>query len=187
MTSFVSATADSGKSPESVFVSSEAVCSLGLSLRAETGADRHFLRNLYISVRWPELAGVVDWTDDQKIAFLDQQFMAQSQHYASFYSDAEFLLIEHQGQAVGRLYLFRNSRDIRVVDISLIPEARNRGFATALLEALFAEGRTTNRSVSVHVEVFNPAQNLYRRLGFTEIELKGPYRLMEWKPEGQPA
>ena len=37
--------------------------------------------------------------------------------------------------------------------------------------------------VRIHVEKFNPALRLYRRLGFTEIEDKGIYLFMEWQPE----
>jgi hypothetical protein len=35
--------------------------------------------------------------------------------------------------------------------------------------------------VSIHVEKFNPAQNLYRRLGFREAGEDGPYWRMEWR------
>nr|WP_278012004.1 hypothetical protein [Flavobacterium gyeonganense] len=41
-----------------------------------------------------------------------------------------------------------------------------------------------NRNVSIHVESFNPAMNLYKRLGFKKIsETNGVYHLMEWSPE----
>ena len=78
----------------------------------------------------------------------------------------------------------RWEREIRVVDVALVPEARGRGIGTALLRDLLAEGERTGRTVSIHVERFNRALRLYRRLGFREIEENGPYFLMEWRPPG---
>ena len=37
------------------------------------------------------------------------------------------------------------------------------------------------KSVTIEVEKFNPAQNLYRRLGFSEIADHGPHWEMEWR------
>ena len=35
--------------------------------------------------------------------------------------------------------------------------------------------------MSIHVEKFNPAMRLYRRLGFVTEEDKGVYDLMRWR------
>lgn len=123
-----------------------------------------------------------DWTEEQKTLFLDSQFDAQRKHYLDAYKEGQFFIIELNQQAIGRLYLYRNSKDIRVVDIGLLQDFRNLGYGTSLLAALFAEGEATNRSVSVHVEVFNPARRLYQRLGFKEVSQNGPYLLMERLP-----
>jgi ribosomal protein S18 acetylase RimI-like enzyme len=45
-----------------------------------------------------------------------------------------------------------------------------------------AEGEASNRPLTIHVEVYNPAMRLYERLGFRPIEERGPYLLMEWRP-----
>lgn len=171
-----------GEAPVPAFIPTDRIVALGLAVRPETADDIQFLFRLYASMRWDELAGITDWTDEQKLAFLAQQFQAQRTHYQTHYYDADFLVVERHGVAVGRLYLFRNRVDIRVVDIGMLPEARNLGLGTALLNALFTEARATGRSVSVHVEGFNPAKALYERLGFREIGEAGPYKLMEWRP-----
>lgn len=151
----------------------------GFELRSERQGDRVFLENLYISVRWPELEPS-GWTDEAKLGFLRDQFALQDKHYATHYAEAEFLLLEKQNVPLGRLYLYRAKTDIRIVDISLLPEVRNAGIGTALLQGVIAEAVDAGQSVSIHVEKFNPAQTLYRRLGFRVIEEKGPYWLMEW-------
>lgn len=150
-------------------------------LRPQTPDDAPFLAGLYLSVRWEELAAS-GWPDEAKRAFLLDQFRLQTVHYAKAYYDAEFSIVEENGEPVGRLYLFRGERDLRIVDISLLPQARGRGLGTALIQAVFEEARGAGKTVSIHVETFNPARNLYRRLGFKDIEARGPYWLMEWSP-----
>jgi ribosomal protein S18 acetylase RimI-like enzyme len=157
--------------------------SLNLILRNETEHDIPFLRVLYRSLRWDEFAALADWSDEQKAAFLDSQFDAQRKHYLNAYRDAQFLVIESNGQPIGRLYVYRGLKDIRVVDIGLLPNYRNCGYGSALLTSIFAEGDTSDRIVSVHVEIFNPARRLYHRLGFKEISQEGPYILMERTPK----
>lgn len=151
----------------------------GFELRSEREGDRAFLERLYVSVRWPELEPS-GWPDEAKRGFLGEQFGFQDRHYAEHYGEGEFLILEMQGEPVGRLYLYRGKRDIRIVDISLLPEVRNSGIGTALLQGVIAEAAEAGQSVSIHVEKFNPAQSLYRRLGFKTIGEDGPYWLMEW-------
>lgn len=156
----------------------------GFVLRSERGGDRDFLETLYVAVRWPELEAT-GWAEEAKLAFLRDQFALQDRHYAEHYADAEFLIVERQSLPLGRLYLFRGEKDIRIVDISLLPDARNTGLGTALLLGVQGEARQTRRSVSIHVEKFNPAQSLYRRLGFKEAGSDGPYWLMKWGGENE--
>lgn len=153
----------------------------GLGFRPIRPEDSDFLRRLYASTREQELA-VTDWSAEQKAAFLDQQFEAQHRHYQKHYPEASFDLVLEDGEPIGRLYVSRWEREIRLVDVALVPAARGRGLGSALLRDLLAEGERTGKAVSIHVERFNPALRLYRRLGFRQIEEKGPYFLMEWRP-----
>lgn len=159
---------------------------LPLTFRPITDEDLPFLARLYASTRAQEMA-MVPWSDEQKAAFLEQQFEAQHVHYQKNFRKAELSLIEHEGQPVGRLYVDRREKEIRLVDIALVPEARNRGWGSRLLRRVMAEGEEKGLPVSIHVEQFNPALRLYERLGFRQIEEQGPYYLMEWRaPEGRP-
>jgi GNAT superfamily N-acetyltransferase len=162
---------------------SGALAPAGLRLRPQTGDDASFLEALYVSVRLPELVPS-GWPDEAKRAFLIDQFRLQTRHYAHAYYDAKFSIVEHGGRAVGRLYLFRGRADHRIVDISLVPDSRGKGFGSALLKAVMEEAAAARKTVSIHVEQFNPARNLYRRLGFVELRAEGPYLLMEW-PNGR--
>lgn len=155
-----------------------------LSLRPISPEDMEFLLRLYRSTREEELAMVVDWTEEQKDWFVRMQFDAQHAWYQEHYVGASFDVILADGLPAGRLYVHRREREIRLVDITLSPELRNRGFGSALLHSLMAEAETAGKPLTIHVEKYNPAMRLYQRLGFTAIGETGPYDLMEWRPAG---
>lgn len=154
----------------------------GMRFRLETPADEPFVSALYASTRAEELAPV-PWADEQKHAFLKQQFQAQSLHYRAYYPAMQRLIIEHGGRAVGRLYVDHGDSEYRVVEIALMPEARSQGYGGAILTDLIDEAFAAGRKVSIHVERMNPALALYRRLGFEIAEDKGVYLLLERHPE----
>jgi GNAT superfamily N-acetyltransferase len=153
----------------------------GFALRPETEADVPFLRRLYISTRWEELAPVIDWTEAQKIAFLESQFALQRHHYRTYYASTDWGILENGGAPAGRLYVDRQADQLLVVDVSLLPEWRGRGIGTALMQAVCAEARAAGKAVAIAVEKYNPAQRLYRRLGFREYAEDGVYWFMEWR------
>lgn len=158
-----------------------ALSAQNFTLRPETEADLPFLRRLYISTRWDELAPLIDWTEAQKLAFLESQFALQRHHYRTYYSETDWGVLEHSGVPAGRIYVDRQKDLLLVVDVSLLPEWRGRGIGTMLMEAVCAEAAAAGKAVSVAVEKFNPAQRLYRRLGFREVSDEGIYWFMEWR------
>lgn len=154
-----------------------------LTLRPVTEADHAFLYRVYASTRVDELAPL-GWSQAQFDAFVTQQFTAQHAHYWAHYDTSRFCVIEHEGEPVGRLYVDRWADQIRIVDVALLPEYRNRGWGTALIGEVLAEGEDAGLPVTIHVESFNPARHLYARLGFQRISGDDVYWLLEKTPVG---
>ena len=155
-----------------------------VTFRPITPDDLELLLRIYRGTREEELALVLDWTEEMKAAFVRQQFEAQHVWYQDHYQGARFDVILVDGVPAGRLYAHRRASEIRLVDITLLPEFRKDGIGTSLLRDLLAEGEAAGKPVTIHVEVFNPAMRLYERLGFQPVEERGPYRLMKWTPPG---
>jgi GNAT superfamily N-acetyltransferase len=155
---------------------------LSLRLRPITPGDDAFLAGLYASSRAEELA-VTGWSDEEKAVFCRKQFDAQSAHYRENYPGASLQIIERAGAPIGRLYVARWEREIRIMDIALMPEHRGAGIGAQLLRELQDEARSAGKTLSIHVERFNPALRLYERLGFKMAEDKGVYLLMEWESD----
>jgi ribosomal protein S18 acetylase RimI-like enzyme len=154
-----------------------------LTLRPIAADDMGLLYRVYASTREEELAQV-EWSVEQKAAFLQMQFDAQHRYYQANYPGAQFQVILLNGQPAGRLYLDRREAEIRIVDIALLPEYRRRGIGSALLHDILAEGERTDLPVTIHVERFNPALALYERLGFRTVEDRGVYYFMENRLDG---
>lgn len=153
----------------------------GITFRRLTPGDLPFLARVYASTRAEEMA-VVPWSDAEKAAFLASQFEAQHAHYQQYYPTSDWLLIEYRGEDIGRLYVERWPTQHRIIDIAFLPEHRGKGLGAALLRDLLDEAAAAGRAVSIHVEKYNPAMRLYRRLGFVTEEDKGVYDLMRWTP-----
>jgi len=153
----------------------------GLTFRRISDTDLPFLARVYASTRTEELAAI-DWSDEQRAAFLEQQFQAQHAYYQEYYPNADWLLTMHGGENAGRLYIERWPSQLRIIDIALLPKYRSKGLGAALLRDLMDEAAAAGKAVSIHVEKFNPAMRLYRRLGFATEEDKGVYDLMRWNP-----
>lgn len=152
-----------------------------LQLREGGEADLGFLRALYRTVREPELAQT-PWTDAQKQAFSDSQFALQDRHYRAHYPGALFLVVEHEGQPVGRLYLGTAPGPLRLMDIAFLPAWRGRGWGSALVRAVVDRADREGRDTLLFVEASNPAHRLYVREGFVGEGVEGIYQRMRRAP-----
>jgi ribosomal protein S18 acetylase RimI-like enzyme len=115
------------------------------------------------------------------------QFRAQDTYYKANYAEASFDLILADGDVAGRLYVARWPDELRIIDIALLAPFQGRGIGTRLLQQIQAEAAGVGKAVRIHVERFNPALNLYARLGFRLVEDRGTYLFLEWSPEAQRA
>lgn len=151
-----------------------------VSLRPVEPGDEEFLVGLYASTRADELL-LVDWPDEQKAAFVRDQFGAQDRHYREHYPTASFDVVVVDGVPAGRLYVERWADEIRVVDVALLPKWRGKGVGSGLLRQVQAEAAASNRALTIHVERLNPARRLYARLGFVPEDAGPVYLLMRWR------
>jgi ribosomal protein S18 acetylase RimI-like enzyme len=152
----------------------------GITLRPVQPDDEAFLFEVYASTRLDELSSL-GWSEAQRESFLRLQFRAQQQSYLTQFPGADFAIILRHGRPVGRLYVERRTDEIRGIDIALLPDYRQAGIGTAILQHLLAEAARHGKPFRIHVAKFNRAQRLYRRLGFTTLDDDGVYFFMEWR------
>jgi ribosomal protein S18 acetylase RimI-like enzyme len=152
-----------------------------VTLRPVDADDERFLLRVYAGTREEELAPV-RWSAERKAAFVAHQFAAQSAHYAQHYAGLTADVILLGGVPAGRLLVARWAEEIRIVDISILPEFRGGGAGSVLLRELLAEAEAAGKRLSIHVERENRALGLYERLGFRPVGEHGVHLRMEWDP-----
>ena len=69
-------------------------------------------------------------------------------------------------RVIGRLYVWRQPAEIRLMDISLFPQERGAGLGTFLLQALIGEAAAAGAALTLHVNSDSRARAWYQRLGF---------------------
>ncbi|PDT04271.1 GNAT family N-acetyltransferase [Rhizobium chutanense] len=158
------------------------LCVPACILRPAKPDDLPFLRQLYHSFRRDELARI-PWSQEDKQAFLDQQFDFQHCYYVAAFPQTDFLIIEKDGTAIGRLYIDCDADIWHIVDIGFLPEWRNLGFGSGTLKAIqHAAAIGGIPGIVLHVDRNNRrAYDLYMALGFMVVETTVTHARMEWR------
>ncbi|RII28305.1 MAG: N-acetyltransferase [Geobacter sp.] len=155
---------------------------LAIRLRPVADSDLEFLCQLYASTR-DEEKKLVGWDDAQWESFMRMQFNLQHTHYMRNYQNPTFDIIMHGHAPIGRLYIDHGAKEMRVIDICLMPEYRGRGIGSVLMRQILQEGDDSGVPVTLHVERNNPALALYQRLGFQVVYSAEVYCFMKSQPK----
>lgn len=144
----------------------------GLSLRSVEAGDQAFLDALYHSTRADLQQAGLDPATIAGLIRMQQRLHESGQRSA--FPQARQALIEHAGQALGRVVIDTDPRHgMRVVDIALLPQARNRGHGGAVLRALQRQAAALALPLRLRVARDNAgARRLYQALGF-ELDTPG--------------
>ncbi|HWA86218.1 MAG TPA: GNAT family N-acetyltransferase [Opitutus sp.] len=152
----------------------------GVSLRPETAADERFLFEVYASTRANEMKSS-GLPPAQQELFLQNQFALRRAHYARVFPHASRSIVVRQGRDAGVLTVNRDSDEIRVVDLALLPRYCGHGIGSGLLKALLDEARAAGKPVRLRVRKDNAARQLYLRLGFAPTGDHDLYLDLEWR------
>ena len=84
------------------------------------------------------------------------------------------------GTAAGRHLVARQSNDFHEIDLAVLPEYQGRGLGRFALQELQRRARTEGVGVTLSLAKANPAERLYRRLGFELMDEDEVFRRMVW-------
>lgn len=143
-------------------------------------SDENFLQSVYADSRRDEFA-MFGWSREQEEAFFKMQFQLQKQAYRLQFPGADCYVVKLNNTPVGRMIIYRDETESRLVDISLLAKFRGQGIGIILLEKLKVEipdGKPFNLRVS---KTNLSAKRFYERLGFSVIEDEGLHFSMQWR------
>ncbi|KQC14754.1 MAG: hypothetical protein APR56_03145 [Methanosaeta sp. SDB] len=95
-------------------------------------------------------------------------------------ADQRVILLD--GRPVGNLIVIRGHKEIRLAEIALLSEDRDKGIGSCLIRDLAEEAVEAGLPLRLHVAKFNRAIRLYRRLSFALIGDTGTHFFMERPP-----
>lgn len=157
---------------------------MNISLRPSAPEDEEFLYRIYASTRADEVAAW-GWPEPQQDAFLRMQFNAQQRAYEWQFPGAAHSIILCDEEPAGRLIVVHTAdQELRLTDITLLPEYRNSGAGTRLIRDLQAQAATYGLPLRLRVLKTNvAARRLYEQLGFSLTGESDMNFMMEWKEE----
>jgi len=155
-------------------------------LRPVRDSDEAFLRELYGLTRAEEMK-LAGFDAAQQAVFIDMQFRAQHADYRRRFPDGSFEVILCGNEVVGRLYTARSEEEMRILDMTIMPTHRGRGFGTDLLGRLIDEARRNELPLRIYLDNGSRSTLLFQRLGFTCAKQEGASSLFEWRPRSSPA
>lgn len=133
-----------------------------LVVETETAAHRPFLVELFVACS--PLAGLLP------PALMEMQFATQDASFANDHPQAMRRIVFWNGQPVGRIVIAWDAPDsILGVDIAVHPDGRTSGAGLAMLRAWIDVADALRRPCTLNVVATNPAQRIYRRLGFRPV------------------
>ena len=146
--------------------------------------DEAFLIELYYTTRDDIQMTPLD--EEQKKNLSLMQYLAQKQHYTTYYHNWRHEIILFDGKPAGRLWTARYETEIIGMDLSILPEYRNFKIGTKLLEDLCEEATASNRVFNIHVLKSNlKALRLYERLNFKHTGETPTHFKMQWRAENE--
>jgi ribosomal protein S18 acetylase RimI-like enzyme len=147
---------------------------LTFALRPAQPADTDFEHVLYASTR-DDLRPLGPEVFD---GLVGMHFRAQSMSIRLDHPQAERKIVMVQDAPVGRLIIDASANHIEVIDVALLPEYRNCGLGTSVLQSVLAQADRVGWAIRLHVEKQSRAVRLYERLGFVICGDVGMYFAM---------
>lgn len=146
-------------------------------------SDDAFLYQVFCTTWQSEVAAL----PNQNLArhVLRIQHIAQERRFANRYPGHRRFLVTHEGESVGRLYLFGTDTEVLVLDLTLLPRFHDAGIEQRLLDALTDEASRDGRPVTVRVSrTDDRAAALCSSRGFVLRSVDDVDHFFTWSPAG---
>jgi RimJ/RimL family protein N-acetyltransferase len=157
------------------------LASTPLTLRAEQPGDAAAIRRIFDDRR--QDLQLIDAEPDFVQMVVDQQFDAMHRSMADYFPNARRLVIEHMGEVIGRLVVDAGPVELRVIELGFVQEARGRGHARQILQALQEAGRLGGLPVSITTRIDDlRGRAALHGMGFASEGQHGPFERLGWYP-----
>ena len=91
----------------------------------------------------------------------------------------KYQIIEIQNKMIGFIKVIRSDSEIHLGEIQIESNYQKQGIGTSLIKSLIQEAQINNQKLWLKVIKGNPAEKLYKRLGFTVFEKSHTHNKMK--------
>lgn len=140
-----------------------------VDLRPAVARDYAFAQRLYTETQRPLLAQLDAWNEADVLGRFQRRYAAAA---------VEIILVN--GREAGFLQTTETEAGMNLDQIHLKKAYRSRGIGSRLIRELQSRARAGGKPLSLTVLRNNPAQTLYRRLGFAVDGGNGTKVTMRW-------
>lgn len=150
-----------------------------ISLTDFSEDDYEFSSDLFKKIKIDEL-NAHSWASELIDPILDIQHNAFSASIKSNFPDSENFIIHFNGERAGQIIINQSEEIILIVFIAVAKEFRSKGIATAAIKYFVNRSNESNKKIHLHVANNNGAYQLYKSLGFGEIDKDDIGSLLEY-------
>lgn len=107
----------------------------------------------------------------------------QDQFFLKDWANGQFVILMIDDTPCGYACVEERTDDTHVRELVVDPMRQNRGIGTTILRCVMAAAARRGVPVRLGTQQRNRAQQLYRRLGFREIDRTATHVIFEWTGE----
>lgn len=144
-----------------------------ITTRVATNNDKEFLWELKKAAMAEYVDAVYGWDDVIQRSFFEKGFQPDV-----------IRVIEEDGQMIGMYELQDREDDLYLARMEVAPEWQGRGIGSGLLQEMISYANNCNKPLRLQVFKINPAQNLYRRMGFVDTGETETHIQMQYAQQG---
>jgi len=142
-----------------------------LELRPAAAEDAGFAYDVKKRALGPYIEQVWGWREAEQLSYHRREYKAEL-----------ISIITLAGTDIGTVSVTSDGSRVLLCMLYILPEDQRQGIGTHIVRSVQAQAQRDHLPVLLGVLKVNPAKQLYRRLGFVEVEETETHVKMQWNP-----
>ncbi len=140
-----------------------------VSLRAATPHDVEFLWSLHRDTMRAYVESIWGWVESE-----------QRERFLKHFEPPHRCIVELEGKPIGLWHVEWHTDHVFLASVEILPAHQSHGVGSGLIRDLLEQARERRLPVRLRVLLGNPAEHLYKRLGFFESGRSETHVHMVW-------
>lgn len=112
--------------------------------------------------------------------YVEKVYPWDSNLFSNSFIPEEYQIVATNQNLIGFIKVVVSETDIYLAEIQIAKPYQKKGVGTSLIQSVINQATLQNKRLWLKVIKNNPAQNLYRKLGFISVEELLHHKIMEY-------